>query len=131
MIRDCVFLPWSESKCEEVLTKAQSNINNILKPNIRKVLDALEDKMRKDSIVVYNGYAPFFNTDNEDCGTKQKWALVEWKWSSFARTPAIPLTIERRKRFNALVDDINRAISDVVAEYDGKKKYRIAYSDWR
>ncbi|KAG8167197.1 hypothetical protein KVR01_002886 [Diaporthe batatas] len=130
MIKDCVFLPWSESACEKVLSKAQSNINNILKPNIRSVLDALEDKMRKDSIVVYNGYAPFFNTENEDCSTKQRWALLEWAFTSYAGTPAIPLSVERRKRFNALVEDINKAISEVVAEYDGKKKYRIAYSDW-
>ncbi|KAK1984916.1 SGNH hydrolase-type esterase domain-containing protein [Colletotrichum cereale] len=130
MIKECVFLPHSEKSCDEVLDKAQSNINNILKPNIRKVLDALEDKMRKDSIVIYNGYAPFFNTDNEDCATKQSWALLEWDWTSFWNTRVLPLTIERRKRFNALVNDINKAISEVVAEYDGKKKYRIAYSDW-
>ncbi|ELQ37052.1 hypothetical protein MCOR27_005527 [Pyricularia oryzae] len=130
MIKECVFLPYSEEKCDAVLSKAQSNVNSILKPNIRKVLDALEDKMKKDSIVIYNGYAPFFNTDNEDCANKQTWAIREWNFTSYIGVKGLPLTIERRKRFNALVGDINKAISEVVEEYDGHKKYRISFSDW-
>lgn len=133
MIKTCVFLAWDgEKACQDVIDKAQSNIDNLLKSNIQTVLDALDDKMTTDSVVVYSGYAPFFNTDNEDCAdtSKQSWAYSEWWWITYYFRTALTLTIERRKKFNTLVENINKAIKEVVEANDGKKNYRIAYSDW-
>ncbi|KAK0612014.1 SGNH hydrolase-type esterase domain-containing protein [Immersiella caudata] len=137
MIRRCVILPYDgEAACTAVINKAQQNIDTILKPNIREILDALKPKMRSDrkGIVVYSSYAPFFNTQNEDCATKHQWAQRQWelwKYWQFLRNP-LPLTIARRQRLNTLVHNINRAIKEVVDEYqrDPNRSYDIAFSDW-
>ena len=82
--------------------------------------------MNKHSIVVYNMYAKYFNTDNDDCEKKQGWAFPKLFFSPLL------LTINRRKRFNALVDNINKAIDEVVDDINknGKVKYKIATADW-
>lgn len=82
--------------------------------------------MNKDSIVVYNMYAKYFNTDNDDCEKKQGWAFPKLFFSPLL------LTIDRRKRFNTLVDNINIAIDEVVDDINknGKVKYKIATTDW-
>ncbi|KAK8004549.1 stm1 domain-containing protein [Apiospora arundinis] len=132
MLKQCVFLAWDgEKSCQDVIDKAQSNIDSILKPNIQQVIDALDDKVNDNGVVVYAGYAPFFNTDNGDCGDSQKqnWAIFAWKWRYFFGSP-LSLSIERRKKFNTLVENINKAIRETVESNDGKKKYRLAYADW-
>jgi hypothetical protein len=129
MIMKCVFLPfYSESDCQTVIDKAQSNIDTILKPNLKQVLQALNDKMATDSVVVYNGYAQFFNTDSDDCAKNQNWMMPHW-WP-FAS--ALPLTTDRRKKFNTLVTGINSAIQSVISDIskDSSIKYKIGFSDW-
>ncbi|OTB01253.1 hypothetical protein M426DRAFT_64490 [Hypoxylon sp. CI-4A] len=129
MIKKCIFLPfYSEDDCQAVIDKAQSNIDTILKPNLKQILQALNDKMADDSIVVYNGYAQYFNTDNEDCATEQNWETPNW----FRFFRPLPLTVERRKKFNNLVTQINEAIKSVIMDIGGDKsiKYRIDFSDW-
>ncbi|KAL8356634.1 hypothetical protein RB601_001773 [Gaeumannomyces tritici] len=137
MIKTCVIMPWDgEDACQAIIDKAQENIQRILKGNIRQILQKLNGKIRKDGALVYQGYAPFFNTDNEDCAdpTKQDWALKGWGLWEFWKSGKNPLrlTIERRKKLNALVDGINRAISEVVEEFDKDKQvgYRATFSDW-
>jgi lysophospholipase L1-like esterase len=135
MIKTCVILPWDgEDACQTILDKAQENIDTILKPNIREVLNKLNGKIRKDGALIYSGYAPFFNTENEDCATKQNWALRAWNWLAFWNwfRSALKLTISRRDQFNKLVDNINKAISEVVEEYDKDRdiRYRATFSDW-
>lgn len=119
-----------------MINKAQENIDTILKPNLREILEALAPKMRSDKngIVVYNSYAPFFETDSEDCATNEQWTKPEWQaWEfwNLARNP-LPLTAARRQRFNQLVDSINKAIREVVQEYQrcSNRAYDIAFSDW-
>lgn len=135
MIRVCVILPYSgEDACTSIINKAQENINTILKDNIRSILDALKPKMKANGIVIYNGYAPFFNAANEDCGdsSKQVWAFPQyWSWRYWL-SRGLTLTIDRRQKFNTLVGNINGAIKDVVKEFqvDGAKKYDIEFSDW-
>ncbi|KAF7531582.1 hypothetical protein G7054_g8745 [Neopestalotiopsis clavispora] len=137
MIKTCVIMPWDgEDACQAIIDKAQENIDTILKDNIRQVLEKLDGKIKKDGVLVYSGYAPFFNTDNEDCAdsTKQNWALKAWRWWQFwnwANT-ALALTIERRQKFNTLVEGINKAISEVVEEIDKDTAigYRATFSDW-
>ncbi|KAK0613258.1 SGNH hydrolase-type esterase domain-containing protein [Immersiella caudata] len=134
MIRTCVLLPYSgEDACTRVINKAQENIDTILKNNIRQVLEALKPKMKnKNGIVIYNGYAPFFNTDNEDCATKQNWAIKSWGSWRYWLNKGLTLTVDRRKKFNTLVSNINKAIEEVVQEFqkDRNKKYDIEFSDW-
>jgi hypothetical protein len=73
MIKTCVILPWDgDDSCQAIVKKAQENIDTILKPNIRAILTKLSGKMSKDSVVVYSGYAPFFDTTNEDCSNPKK-----------------------------------------------------------
>jgi hypothetical protein len=63
MIEKCVFRPFDgEQACEDVISIAKNNLESILKPNIEQLLDALEEKMNDDSIVVFNGYAQFVST---------------------------------------------------------------------
>ncbi|GJC89927.1 lipase [Colletotrichum liriopes] len=137
MIKTCVIMPWDgEDACEAIIDKAQENIDTILKDNIRQVLTKLNGKIKKDGALVYSGYAPFFNTDNEDCADpkKQNWALKGWRWWQFWNwlNTSLKLTIDRRKKFNTLVEGINNAISEVVEEFDKDTAigYRATFSDW-
>lgn len=60
MIKTCVFRPFSgEQACTDVIAIAQKNLDNILKGNLEQLLEALNDKMNDNSIVVFNGYAQF------------------------------------------------------------------------
>ncbi|KZL71568.1 hypothetical protein CI238_12144 [Colletotrichum incanum] len=135
MISSCVMLAYDgEAACTQLIDKAQENIDTILKGNIRGILTALKPKMKQDGIVIYNGYAPFFNTENEDCADpkKQKWSLPKfWSWRYWFSSP-LALTIDRRKKFNKLVDNINKAILEVVEEFQtaSDKKFDIEFSDW-
>ena len=64
MIEKCVFRPFDgEDACTDVISIAKDNLDKILKPNLEQLLDALEDKMNDDSIVVFNGYAQFVSAD--------------------------------------------------------------------
>lgn len=77
MVKKCIILPYSgESTCTAIINKASSNIETILKPNLRQVLLALDGKMSRNGIVVFNGYAQYFNTDNEDCANNQRWYVT-------------------------------------------------------
>lgn len=60
MIEKCVFRPFDgEQACTDVINIAKDNLETILKPNLKQLLDALDSKMNSDSIVVFNGYAQF------------------------------------------------------------------------
>ncbi|KAK1758817.1 SGNH hydrolase-type esterase domain-containing protein [Echria macrotheca] len=135
MIKTCVIMPFDgEDACQAIIDKAQENIDTILKPNLHQILDKLDGKIRKDGVLIYSGYAPFFNTENEDCATKQEWAIKAWKWWQFWKwlTPSLTLTVDRRKKFNTLVGNINKAIKEVVTEFDKDRDigYRATFSDW-
>lgn len=127
MITECVFRSFDgEQACDDVVTIAQNNLDKILKTNLEQLLDALNDKMADNGIVIFNSYAQFFNIENEDCSTKQDWTLL----NLLGQTP-LTLTIDRRKSFNNLVVQINDVIKSVV---DGAKdksyKYKIGFSNW-
>ena len=63
MIDKCVFRPFDgEQACDDVISIAKSNLENILKENLKQLLGALDDKMNDDSIVIFNGYAQFVST---------------------------------------------------------------------
>ncbi|EFX05543.1 hypothetical protein CMQ_3612 [Grosmannia clavigera kw1407] len=135
MITNCILLAWrGEDVCQQIIDKAQENIDTILKDNIRDILSALNSVVKTDGYVVYSGYAPFFDTTSEDCAdlSKQYWAIKEWWWWSYWFSSPLKLTIDRRNKFNTLVANINQAISDVVDEYstDTAIQYKITYSDW-
>ncbi|KKK22529.1 hypothetical protein P175DRAFT_0500860 [Aspergillus ochraceoroseus IBT 24754] len=129
IILTCIFLPFrGEGKCQDVLNQAQKNIDTILKPNLRQVLQALNNKVRRDGIVVYTLYAQFFDTtSNKECVDNQNWAFP-----SFWPAEVLKLTVERRQKFNTLVLNINKAIRQVVDEFrsDRNIKYRIIAADW-
>jgi hypothetical protein len=82
--------------------------------------------MTESSVVVYNMYAQYFNTDNDACSVSQSWAFPKLYFSP------LKLTIERRKKFNTLVANINSAIKEVVDDVakNGNVKYKIAAADW-
>ncbi len=87
MIKACVMLPFDgEESCNTIIAKAQENIRTILKPNLKEILTDLNSKMAKNGVVVYNGYARFFNTENEDCATKQQWYMLKWWPSNVSHT---------------------------------------------
>jgi hypothetical protein len=81
--------------------------------------------MNKDGIVVYNGYARFFNASEEKCGDDEMWWLIkddELEW--------LELTKERRKTFNELVLKINEVIEEAIEEAQKKVDYTLAFSNW-
>ncbi|KAL8930236.1 MAG: hypothetical protein Q9208_000853 [Pyrenodesmia sp. 3 TL-2023] len=127
IIRTCIFLPFQgEASCQSIIDKAQENIDTILKPNIKELLLSLNTKMNQDSIVVYNLYAQYFNTETDACEKDQGWAFPKLWFSPLL------LTIDRRNKFNTLVRNINQAIDEVVVDINdnGNVKYKIASADW-
>ncbi|PYI10812.1 SGNH hydrolase [Aspergillus sclerotiicarbonarius CBS 121057] len=128
IIKTCIFLPFQgEQKCQEVIDQAQHNIDTILKPNVREILDTVQTKMNYNGIIIYVLYGQFFNTENDDCTDNQDWA--------FPRLDPInplPLTRERREKFNKLVANINNAIKDVIHDlrpHEDRRPY-IRTADW-
>ncbi|KAK4441921.1 SGNH hydrolase-type esterase domain-containing protein [Podospora aff. communis PSN243] len=137
MIRKCIILPYGgEAGCNALIDAAENNLATILKPNIRSILNELKPKMRSDKkgIVVYLGYAPFFDTRNEDCATKQHWHIFEFmRWTFWGQSP-LRLTRARREKLNGLVVKINKAISEVVDEFaalpESSRAFDIIYGSW-
>ncbi|EEP82320.1 predicted protein [Uncinocarpus reesii 1704] len=132
IIKDCIMLSfYGEATCNAILKKAQGNLDLIMRHNIKEILLALNDKMADDGIVVFNSYARFFNTENEDCAQKQDWSSFEWVrsiWLNLQRP--LPLTVARRKRFNELTTGLNDVIHDVIKEVQSEVKYNIGFSNW-
>jgi hypothetical protein len=84
--------------------------------------------MNSNGIVIYNGYAQSFNTDvDDDCGG-QDWTL----WPLPLLSPGLPMTLDRRKKFNSFVVQINDLIKSAVQEIaaDSSIKYKIGFSNW-
>lgn len=126
MISSCVLGVYSEDDCNAVIDIAQNNIDTILQDNIKQVLEVLGTKMNDNGIVIYNGYAQFFNTDDDDSCGDQDWTYIP------AMGEALPLTLERRKTFNNLVVQINTAIKNAIDDIssDSSIKYNIGFSNW-
>lgn len=132
MIKKCVMLPYNgEDTCNAIIKKAQDNVDTILKSNLKQILLALNDKMAKDGVVVYNGYSQFFNTENDDCAKDQVWALSRLLPKYWFKT-ALTLTTERREKFNKLVLAINNAIREVIyiLRDEASLNYEIGFSNW-
>ncbi|KAK4143423.1 SGNH hydrolase-type esterase domain-containing protein [Dichotomopilus funicola] len=133
IIKDCIVLAfYDEATCNTILAKAEENLANIMRTNIKEMLLALNTKMASDGIVVYNSYAQFFNTDNEKCATDQDWGLFAWvgyTWLGIRSTP-LPLTTARRQRFNTLTAGLNNLIRDVVHDVADEVNYKVGFSNW-
>jgi lysophospholipase L1-like esterase len=133
IIKECIVLAfYDEATCTAILEKAEQNLKNIMRNNIKEMLLALNSKMATNGIVVYNSYAQFFSTANENCATDQDWGLFPWvgyTWLGIRSTP-LPLTIARRQRFNTLTAGLNDLIRDVVHDVADEVNYKIAFSNW-
>lgn len=131
IIKSCIVLAFKgQAFCQKHIDAAQANLESVLKPNLKGLLVQLNDKMAKNSVVVFNKYAQYFNTEDEACSEKQNWA---WFWVRFLMGfKPVKLTIDNRKKFNTLVININQAIQDVVddVEKNGRMKYKLRTSDW-
>ncbi|KAK3313313.1 SGNH hydrolase-type esterase domain-containing protein [Apodospora peruviana] len=125
LIEKCVLVPSGDSSCDNVIKTAQANMESILKDNMKQLMAALDEKMNDDGIVIYNGYAQFFNTESEACAN-QAWTYATlWPGNS-------GLTISRRQIFNDFVVQINNIIRSVVEETAANTayKWKIGYSNW-
>ncbi|KAF4844204.1 Lipase [Colletotrichum siamense] len=126
MIKMCIMIPfYSEDQCNQVIAKAQENIDTILKDNLKQILEALDAKMAEDGIVVYNGYAEYFNEETDACTDDEIWYIP--KKGPFT---GLKLTKERRKKFNALVRGINDKIKTAIEEVKDSVSYKIGFSNW-
>lgn len=123
-----MFPYFKSSACDTVIAKAQQNVKSIIKNNVKQMLDALNEKMNKDGIVVVNSYTQFFDTTSDNWDN-QSWDIL-WYLPLGASYQA--LTISRRNTFNQLVLDINKSIREAVDEAaeDKNIKYTVGYSDW-
>ncbi|CAN9290399.1 unnamed protein product [Alternaria alternata] len=129
IIADCIMLPYGKtSACETVIAKAQENVKSMIKGNIKEILEALDEKMNKDGIVVVNGYAQFFDSTTDNCD-HQSWDIF---WFLPLGITYRALTISRRNTFNQLVLDINQSIGDAVNEAakSDKINYKVGYAGW-
>ncbi|KAK5659398.1 hypothetical protein OQA88_1491 [Cercophora sp. LCS_1] len=125
LIEKCVLVLSGDAACDNVIDTAQDNVATILKNNIEQLIEALDDKMNDDGIVIYNGYAQFFDTQTEDCAN-QPWAYATlWPGNS-------GLTIARRNIFNNFVTHTNAIIREVVEEAAANTdyKWKIGFSNW-
>ncbi|KAI5457375.1 SGNH hydrolase-type esterase domain-containing protein [Mariannaea sp. PMI_226] len=130
IIKECIMMPYfSTDACEEVISKAEENVDTILEDNVKQILKALDSKMSKDGIVVVNGYAQFFNTESIDC--------EDQAWDAFWFVPGLylakeKLTLARRLRFNSLVIQINKVLAKVCDDIakDDDIGYKIGFADW-
>ncbi|KAK3897846.1 SGNH hydrolase-type esterase domain-containing protein [Staphylotrichum tortipilum] len=133
IIKDCIVLAfYDEATCNAILQKAEQNLANIMRSNIKEMLLALNSKMATNGIVVYNSYARFFNTDNEKCATDEDWGLFPWvayTWLGIRSTP-LPLTIARRQRFNTLTAGLNDLIREVIHDVADEVNYKIGFNNW-
>lgn len=129
IIADCIMLPYGKSTaCETVIAKAQENVKSIITDNILQILEALDEKMNKDGIVVVNSYAQFFDTTEDNCD-RQSWDIA---WFLPLGSTYEALTKARRHTFNQLVLDINKAIREAVdqASESDKINYKVGYAEW-
>ncbi|KAI2997014.1 hypothetical protein CBS147346_9006 [Aspergillus niger] len=131
IITTCIFLPFNnEEKCQKVIELAQYNIKQILKSNVREVLEVAVGKVNQFGIIIYALYGQFFNTETDDCEKNQDWAFP-----GLAPFNALPLTRERRQQFNQLVVDTNKVIKQAIDDFVLEKgKYfprvHIRTADW-
>ena len=97
-----------------------------MKPNLKQILIALNDKMNKNSVVVFNQYAQYFNTETDGCTNDEEWAFPKFWFQP------LKLTKDRRTKFNTLVVNINNAIGEVVDDVTktGNVKFKVLASDW-
>ncbi|KAM0234100.1 hypothetical protein ACHAP5_010160 [Fusarium lateritium] len=131
IIKSCILLSaGKEEACEAVINVAEKNIDAIIKRNMKEILYALNKKMNKDGVVVVLGYAEFFNADKDNCEYEQWDAFPSRDIWPFKRSQK--LTISRRKRFNSLVEKINKATAEAVTEVseDNDIKYKVGFADW-
>ncbi|KAF4996992.1 hypothetical protein FGRMN_4132 [Fusarium graminum] len=131
IIKSCILLSaGEEDACEAVIKVAEKNVDSIIKSNMKEILGALNNKMNEKGVVVVLGYAEFFNVEGNNC-EREQWDAIPWRdmWP-FKR--AQKLTVERRKRFNSLVQKINRATAEAVTEVaeDHEIKYKVGFADW-
>lgn len=122
-------LPYGKgSACDTVISKAEENTQNIIKDNIKEILQALNSKMNDDGIVVLNSYAQFFDASSDNC-ENQSWDTL---WFLPLGLLYEPLTISRRERFNELVIGINDALREAVDDIadDENIKYKVGYAEW-
>lgn len=132
VIKDCIMFPFhGEETCNAILDKAQSNLDDMMHDNIKQILTTLNDKMADNGIVVYNSYARFFNTENDDCAKKRDWTFLSFvRYLQEDLKPPLELTIERRKRFNSLTSGLNDLIRDVVDEVKDEADYTVGFANW-
>ncbi|OJJ97619.1 hypothetical protein ASPACDRAFT_1882247 [Aspergillus aculeatus ATCC 16872] len=128
IIKTCVFLPvQGEDKFQEVLDLAQHNIDTIVKPNLREIIDMLRYKLSYNGMIVWVLYGQFFNLENEECSTKHDWSFLR-----LGVVSGLPLTVERRRKFNLLVININKAIRETILGVRGHvyQNPYIRIADW-
>lgn len=130
MIWECVVNPSAtEEFCSFIIERAQENLDWILKPNLVEILHKVDEKMAKNSIVIFSGYAQYFNTEEEACGNNEDWTIAAQLTENHPN--GLDLTLERRKKFKNLVEQINGVIQDSIDEArKTAQNYYIGFSHW-
>ncbi|KAK2867985.1 hypothetical protein FQN49_003275 [Arthroderma sp. PD_2] len=121
IIKSCIILPfWGEVSCTAVLDKAEKNLKDIMRSNIKQILLALKDKMAKDGIV-RTRIAPKNRTGLSLPGSRT---------SSPTYSYYFEITVDRRKRFSKLAEGLNNLIGEVVKYSQDEVDYTIGMSNW-
>ncbi|KAL8770758.1 MAG: hypothetical protein Q9209_003625 [Squamulea sp. 1 TL-2023] len=118
VLKNCVYLPSSESACQAAIDAASLLIKNNLQSNIESLLDEVILAMKDNAVVVYTLYARFFNDTSTGCNDKS-WVLFDPTGRN-GENFGLKLTMERRQKMNEMVQAAN---SRIQAAISGKQKF--------
>lgn len=115
ILKDCIFLPTSDEKCDEALGKSRKVIDGELQGNIKSLLKLLDGKVKDGGVVLYTLYATFFNSETDPCD-HQTWNMLE---GIIPIDNGMKLTKDLRRKLNKLVTDANAKIASAIKAFGG------------
>jgi hypothetical protein len=122
-----VFATWQG--CYDAIQFSLSSRESVLKPNFREILRAAKPKLVRNGILIYIGYATYFDDKSTDCD-HQDWSFPVA--DIFYSSPNV--NTKQRTQFNDLVILANRAIKEVVDEMNksewGGNAVFVEWDDW-
>lgn len=110
ILKACVYLATNQAACDKAISDGRNNIAN-MRSNIDSMLQDLSHKLTKDGLIIYTLYAKFWN-DAENYCDQQTWSY----WDPLGTgITGLKLSHQNRQAMNKLTDDVNNALSSVIA----------------
>lgn len=110
ILKACVYLATDQAGCDKALTDGHNNVAK-MRENIDSMVADLSRKVSKDGVIIYTMYAKFWN-DAENYCDQQTWSFWDPLGTGIL---GLKLSHQNRQAMNKLTDEVNSAISSVVA----------------